>query len=82
LIVYGPNGEGVWQVVFAVPMRDAPQVSIELSDPALYVDEGDIVRDVRAATAMLRFKIRNRNTNAIIKTPVAFHSIELNARLT
>lgn len=82
LIVYGPNGAGVWQVVFAVPMRDAPKVNIELSDPALYVDPGDIQRDSRAATAMVRFKVRHRATKAVIKTPVMFRSIELNARLS
>jgi len=82
LVVYGPNGEGVWQVVFAVQMRDAPKVTIELADPALYVDAADIERDPRVATAMVRFKVRNRTTKAVVKTPVMFSSIELNARLS
>jgi len=82
LIIYGPNGAGVWQVVFSVPMRDAPKVIIELGDPALYVDDNDIVRDPREATAMFRFKVRNRVTKAVIRNLVAFRSIELNARLS
>ena len=82
LLVYGPNGAGVWQVVFAVPMRDAPKIQIELADPALYVDPGDIERDSRVATAMVRFKVRHRTTKAVIKVPVMFNSIELNARLS
>jgi len=81
LLVYGPNGAGVWQVVFAVPMREAPKVQIELTDPALYVDPGDIERDSRVATAMVRFKVRNRATKAVIKAPVMFKSIELDAEL-
>jgi hypothetical protein len=82
LIVYGPNGAGVWQVIFAVPMRDSPKVAIELDDPTLYVDDHDIERDRRVATAMVRFKVRCRTTNAVVKTPVVFRSIELNARLS
>ena len=81
LLVYGPNGAGVWQMVFAVPMRDTPKVQIELTDPALHVDPRDIERDSRVATAMFRFKVRNRATKAIIKALVMFKSIELDAEL-
>lgn len=81
LVIYGPNGAGVWQVVFAVPMRIAPKMTIELDDPTLYVDEEDIERDSRVATAMVKFKVRNRATKAVVKTPVAFRSISLDAEL-
>jgi len=80
LIVYGPNGNGVWQVVFAVPMREAPKLTIELDDPALFVD--DIERVSRVATATVRFKVKSRATKAVIKAPVQFRSIKLNARLS
>lgn len=81
LVIYGPNGAGVWQVVFAVPMRIAPKMTIEIDDPTLYVDEGDIERDLRVATAMVRFKVRNRAAKAVVQTPVAFRSISLDANL-
>jgi hypothetical protein len=80
LIVYGPNGAGVWQVVFAVPMRVAPNLTIELDNPALFVD--DIERDSRVGTAMVRFKVKSRATKTVIRRPVKFRSIELNARLS
>lgn len=81
LIIYGPNGDGVWQVVFAVPMRNAPKMTIEFDDPTLYVDDKDIVQDLRAATAMVKFKVRSRTTKAVVKTPVAFRPISLDAEL-
>lgn len=81
LIVYGPNGDGVWQVIFAVPMRIAPKMTIEFNDPTLFVDEKDIDQDLRVATAMVKFKVRSRATKAVVKTPVAFRSISLNAEL-
>jgi hypothetical protein len=63
-------------------MRAAPKLTIEFDDPALYVDDNDIVSDSRGATATVRFKVKNRDTNAVIKTPVQFRSIGLNARLS
>jgi hypothetical protein len=81
LVIYGPNGAGVWQVVFAVPMRIAPKMTVEFDDLTLYVDEEDIERDLRVATAMVKFKVRSRATKAVVKTPVAFRSISLDAEL-
>ena len=81
LVIYGPNGAGVWQVVFAVPMRIAPKLTIELDDSTLYVDEKDIERDLRVETAMVRFKVRNRATKAVVQRPVTFRSISLDANL-
>jgi hypothetical protein len=81
LIIYGPNGAGVWQIVFAVPMRIPPRVVIAPVDSNLYVDDADITRDSRAENAMVRFKVRERATRAIIKRPIAFKAIELDAEL-
>lgn len=81
-VLYSPNKEGIWQLVFTVPMRDAPKVAIDLVDPDLYVDEKDLIRDPRVNNAMVRFKVRSRTTGEVIKQPVAIRSIELNARLS
>ena len=81
LILYPPNGEGGIKLIFSVPMMIAPAFKIELVDPALHVTDQDVQRDGRSDTVMLRFKVRHRSTGQIIRQPVAFRSIELDARL-
>lgn len=81
LIMYAPNGEGTFRMVFSVPMRIAPKFNVEPEDPNLYVSEQDIMRDSRSDKVMLRFKVRHRKTKQIIRQAVLFKSIELDAEL-
>lgn len=81
VIIYGPNGAGLWNLIFARPMRIPPQLEIELEDPELFVDDNDIVRDSRVAKAMIKFLVRKRSNRQIVKSPVSFRSIALHAEL-
>ena len=81
MIVYGPNGAGEWQIVFAVQMFRPPVLRIEFEQNDLYVDESDIVRDRRAPRATLRFKVRSHKSGSVIKYPVSIRSIALEAEL-
>lgn len=80
-VLYHPNGEGFIRMIFSAPMRIAPQFKIELLDPNLHVSEQDVTRDGRSERVMLKFKVRNRRTGQIIREPVAFESIDLDAEL-
>lgn len=81
LIVYTPNAEGVIRIIFAVPMRVAPRFMIELADPELYVSDQDVQRDNRSDTVMLRFKVRRRSSEEIVREAVSISSIELDSEL-
>ncbi|MBN5149592.1 hypothetical protein JY458_01195 [Stenotrophomonas maltophilia] len=80
-IAYTPNGEGVFRIIFAVPMRIAPRFSIELVDPELFVSDQDVLRDSRSETVMLKFKVRRRSSREIIRRAVDIKSIELDSEL-
>jgi len=80
-ILYRPNGEGIIQLIFSVPMRVAPKFNIELVDPELQVSNQDVQRDGRSKKVMLKFKVRHRRTRQIIRRGVAVKSIELDAEL-
>lgn len=80
-ILYRPNGEGIFRLIFSVPMRVAPRFKIELADPELQVSDQDVQRDARSEKVMLKFKVRHRRTGQIIRSEVALRSIELDAEL-
>jgi hypothetical protein len=80
-ILYAPNGEGTIRMVFAVPMRIAPQFKIELVDPELFASDQDVQRDGRSEKVMLKFKVRHRKSKQIMRQAVAIKSIELDAEL-
>lgn len=81
IILRSPNGEGVFRMIFAVPMRIAPRFKIELADSELHVSDQDVQRDGRSDKVMLKFKVRNRKTKQIIRQAVEIKSIELDAEL-
>lgn len=80
-VLYEPNGAGEWMLVFTVPMRVAPSVKIEMTDPSLHVTDQDVTRDARSERVMVRFKVRRKKTAEIIKTPAKIRSIELDSEL-
>jgi hypothetical protein len=81
IILSTPNGQGVFRMIFAVPMRIAPRFNIEFVDPDLHVSDQDVQRDGRSEKVMLKFKVRNRKTKQIIRQAVEIKSIELDAEL-
>lgn len=77
VIIYRPNGEGVYKMFFAVPMRIAPKVKIQFSDPkftAILMDD-----KTRTNTA-LTFKVKD-NKNNFVKEPKDIINVELDAEL-
>jgi len=79
--IYQPNGEGVFRLFFAVPMRGAPTLNIEFEDPDLQVMETEIERDGRSEKVTLKFKVRNRRTGKIVRHPVPIRTLELDAEI-
>ena len=59
MIIYPPNGEGVWKIVFAVPMRIPPNMKIRFEDEALTVEE------LSKSVAVVRFCVKDRNGDTI-----------------
>jgi hypothetical protein len=78
-VLYPPNGEGVRRLIFSVPMRIPPEVTIIPHDPNLEVVLID--RDVRLGRAEVRFKLVNRKTKAVVRSSEPILSFELNAEL-
>jgi len=75
VILYPPNAEGEWRMIFAVVARVAPElVRAEFHEPGLSIFE------TRKTAAMYRFKVRDQHGN-IIKRPVAIKSLLLSAEL-
>lgn len=81
LIIYAPNAEGEWRVIFSVPMRVAPNAIIEPSNPDLFVEIIDQSLDVRVHKAQLKFLVRERETRRIIHEIVTFQKFILDAEL-
>jgi hypothetical protein len=59
LVLYGPNGEGWYRAVFAVPMRVAPRVRIGAEDPEFDVEIKNQADDFRTNAAHVRFRFVN-----------------------
>jgi hypothetical protein len=74
LIVYSPNIEGVYRIVFSVEMRIAPLVRIEFVDPQY---SAEVTRSTKGSTW---FRVRDANRR-VMKNAVAIRGIELDARL-
>ena len=81
LIIYAPNVEGEWRVIFPVPTRIAPKVIIEPSNPELFIEVIDQSLDVRTHKAQLRFMVRERKTRKIIHEIISFQKFILDAEL-
>ena len=74
LIVYPPNIEGVYRIIFSVEMRIAPAVHIEFVDPQY---SAEVTRSTKGSTW---FRVRDANRR-VMKNAVAIRGIELDARL-
>ena len=81
LIIYAPNLEGIWQIVFSVPTRIAPKATIEPADPNLCVEVADQSIDKRVNKAQLKFKVKNKQSGKVIMEIISFKKIELCAEL-
>lgn len=77
VIIYRPNGEGIYKMFFAVPMRIAPKVKIQFSDPKL---TAILMDDKTRTNTTLTFKVKD-NKNNFVKEPKDIINIELDAEL-
>ncbi len=77
VIIYHPNGEGVYKMFFAVPMRIAPQVKIQFSDPKL---TAILMDDKTRTNTTLTFKVKDSKNN-FVKEPKNIINVELDAEL-
>lgn len=77
VIIYRPNGEGVYKMFFAVPMRIIPRVKIDFSDPNL---TAIILEDKSRTNTTLNFKVKDRKNN-FVKEQKKIVNVELDAEL-
>ncbi len=73
-ILLPPNGAGIYTLIYTVPMRIRPEVTISYPDPSLKIIE------VSKTTYYLKFKVNNRYGHTLKETIVP-KSIFLNAEL-
>ncbi len=74
LIIYSPNKEGFYRIIFSVPMRIPPEVHIEFEENGLYAEILEL------SYTNLKFKVKDR-FGQTIKNEVKIKSIELSAEL-
>ena len=78
LIIYPPNGEGVYKVITCVPMCMAPKLNVIFADPKLYFEQIDEIE--RRNTAVVRFRVKHKKTG-YVNRPVNIIGITLDSRL-
>lgn len=81
LVLYGPNGQGWYRAIFAVPMRVAPRATIEAEDPDLVVEVKNQADDPRANTAHVQFRFRHRQSGAVQNQLVSIRLLELDSEV-
>lgn len=81
VIVYPPDQDGWYKVIFAVVMRASPSVRVEPVDLMLDVEVEDADTDHRLRKAKVRFRFRDRRTRAVVKHAVPIRVIELDAEI-
>lgn len=77
VIIYRPNGEGVYKMFFAVPMRIAPKAKIQFSDPKL---TAILIDNSTRTNTTLTFKVKDGKNN-YVKEPKDIINVELDAEL-
>ncbi len=55
LILYSPNGEGIYKAVFSVPMSRPPDLHID------FHDKGNVAEVVKATKSVVTFRIKKRS---------------------
>jgi hypothetical protein len=73
-IIYSPNGEGVYKVICAVPMRIPPKLGITFDDESLQTEV------VKSTNSHVRFKVKDKYGNTI-KSEVPILSLFLDSEL-
>lgn len=69
--IKGPNGEGVWEIIFTVPMRVRPKLQVVFADSRYRSEVVDII-DARLEKVRVRFKVYDEKTRGYVK-----HSVEM-----
>jgi hypothetical protein len=80
-IIYSPNANGEWQIIFSVQSRIAPRVIIEPTSTDLYVEVEDQSIEPRVNRARIKFKVKDKQSGRVIRELVTFRRIELSAEL-
>jgi hypothetical protein len=80
--IQGPNVEGVWEIVFQVPMRIRPLLVVRFSDPRYRAELIDMQPvDVRLERVRIRFRVFDEKERKWIKHPVEILDASLDAEL-
>lgn len=74
LIIYSPNKEGVYRIIFSAPMRIPPEVRIEFEEDGLQAEILEL------SYTNLKFKVKDK-FGQTLKSEVKIRGIELNAEL-
>jgi len=80
--IQGPNNEGVWQIICAVPMWIRPGLTVEFVDQRYSAEVVDITStDRRLEKVRVRFKVNDQIEMKWVKHPVDIVRVCLDARL-
>jgi len=74
LVIYSPNNEGVYTVIFSVPMRVPPKVRIAFEETSLQIEL------LKVSNTNIRFKVKDKYGQTV-KKEVKITGIELDAEL-
>lgn len=74
LIIYSPNKAGIYTVITAVPMRDAPKIKVLLHEANYRVELVSSKNDV------VKFKVRNQHDH-VVKQEAPIKGVELCSEL-
>jgi hypothetical protein len=72
LIIYSPNSEGVYTVIFSVPMRIAPKVRINFEETSFQIEM------LKVSNTHMRFKVKDKYGQTL-KKEVKITGLELDA---
>lgn len=74
LILYSPNGEGVYKIICAVPMRIPPKTEIQ------FLNKDYSAEIIKITTSVVTFKVKNQHGHTV-KQEVQIVGISLDAEL-
>jgi hypothetical protein len=79
--LFGPNGEGVYRLIFETQMRIPPLTLIRALDAGLETEIVDQTTDPRTNRVQVRFKFRDRRSKKLVKVPVEIAEIVVDAEM-
>ena len=80
LILCSPNGEGVYKIITIRPMRVAPKLEIIfLKANDFYAEQLEVKPSI--ANTFVKFKVRNKKTDNLVRGEVPIANISLDSEL-